>query len=111
MIGSTQPAKVMFYLDDDDDIEPHESAVIEANGQLWFVANWIVALATGERIPAQLIPMARLHHSVRADGLYQLATTIPSALGFYPVPPELRREYMVVDNPALSHIPGPQSIH
>ena len=85
--------------------------IVEHEDSLWLVANWLQAHGTAERIPAQLIPLAKLAAKPTGDpGLYRFESAVPRALLTYPIPPALASEYGVVDAPGLVHIPGPRSV-
>lgn len=104
----------IFTLAEDQTGELFQGTLVarEEDGVLWLVANWLVSNDTGAKLPAQLIPLMRLVPQMTADPReWLLGTAIPKALLTYPIPPELRREFGVVDAEGVADIPGPKSIH
>jgi hypothetical protein len=79
--------------------------------RLWLVSNWFESNDTGARTPAQLIPLDQFEPFPDGNRRFRLAIAVPKILLISPIPPEIQREYGVVDVPVLVHIPGPKSIH
>jgi hypothetical protein len=96
--------KAVFFIEGDLAGDAFQAHIIAINGAPYLVANWLEEIATGKRVPDELIPLAMLPHVVQQDGLVRLGTLIPRELLSSPIPQRLRLAYGVVSFPALSHI-------
>ena len=103
-------AKAVYFLEGDENAEnahEYQSMVIEHEGSLWLVATWLRSNATGENYPERIVPMEKLPHVVRPDGLFVLNMLMPKQLVSDNASPQLLRKYGAVTHPDVAHIPGP----
>ena len=82
-------AKVVYFLEGDEDAAEYQSMLIEYSGQHWIVASWIQEPATGMRMPETIVPLAKLPHIKQQDGLIRLGVLMPAALLSPDAPAEL----------------------
>jgi len=103
--------KADFRLEGDETDTIYTAAVVSYLGELWVVANYFLSPSTGERMPAQLVPLARMaaiQHPERPD--FVITAPLPKTLLTHQISPELIRAYGVIDVPRLAHIPGSSPI-
>lgn len=103
--------KADFRLEGDETNTIYTAAVVSYLGELWVVANYFLSPSTGERMPAQLVPLVRMgaiQHPDRPD--FVITAPLPKTLLTSQISPELIHEFGVVDVPGMARIRGPESI-
>lgn len=103
--------KGVYFMADDPTAEPNQCWIFDYEGAPHIVVGWFLEIATGERIPAQAFPLARVPYLIGKDGLIDIGTLLPKELFSSPIPQTIRTEFSVVDVPALAQARSPSSIH
>ena len=104
-------AKAAYFLEGDENAHEYQSMVIEHEGSLWLVATWLRSDATGENYPERIVPMEKLPHVVRPDGLFVLNMLMPKQLVSPDASSQLLHKYGAVIHPGIDDIPGPTTTH
>jgi len=104
-------SKVSFSIEGDEDAYEHQSIVIEHEGSLWLVATWLRSDASGEQYPERIVPLEKLPHVVRPDGLFVLNMLMPKQLVSPDASSQLLHKYGAVIHPGIDDIPGPTTTH
>ena len=103
-------AKVVYFIEGDEEAAEYQSMVIEFNNERWIVATWLQHLATGERWPERVFPLKSVPHVEYDTGLIRLGLLMPRQILEPDAPADLLRKFAATVYPTLDQLSGPSSL-